>query len=40
MKIILIGASGDVGQSAYGELSKRHKVIRAGRASGDVRADC
>lgn len=39
MKIILVGASGDVGQSAYGELSKRHKVIRACRASGDVIVD-
>ncbi len=39
MKIILIGASGDVGQAAYAELSKRHDIIRAGRNTGDVKVD-
>ncbi|MFK7765474.1 MAG: short chain dehydrogenase [Roseobacter sp.] len=39
MKIVLVGASGDVGQAAFGELSKRHDVIRAGRHSADVIVD-
>ena len=39
MKIILVGASGDVGQAAYAELSKRHDVICVGRKTGHVRAD-
>lgn len=39
MKIILVGASGDVGEAAYAELSQRHDVVRVGRNSGDVRAD-
>ena len=39
MKIILVGASGDVGRAAYSELSKRHNVIRAGRNTGDVSVD-
>lgn len=39
MKIILVGASGDVGQAAYAALSKEHDVIRAGRHSGDVTVD-
>lgn len=39
MKIILIGASGDVGQAAYDELSRRHNVVCAGRSTGDVTVD-
>ncbi|WP_227268717.1 short chain dehydrogenase [Roseobacter weihaiensis] len=39
MKIILVGASGDVGEAAYAELSKRHEIIRAGRHTGDVVVD-
>ncbi len=39
MKIILVGASGDVGQAAFGELSQRHDVVRVGCKSGEVRAD-
>lgn len=39
MKIILVGASGDVGQAAFAELSTRHDVVRVGRKTGDVRAD-
>ncbi|WP_299475347.1 short chain dehydrogenase [uncultured Roseibium sp.] len=39
MKIILVGASGDVGKAAYDELSARHDVITASRSSGDVRVD-
>ncbi|MFQ6547697.1 short chain dehydrogenase [Aestuariibius sp. 2305UL40-4] len=39
MKIILVGASGDVGRAAYSELSKRHDIVRAGRSTGDVSVD-
>lgn len=39
MKIILIGASGDVGEAALAELSQRHDVVRVGRNTGDVHAD-
>ncbi|MEM6340219.1 MAG: short chain dehydrogenase [Pseudomonadota bacterium] len=39
MKIILVGASGDVGEAAFAELSQRHDVVRIGRKTGDVRAD-
>lgn len=39
MRILVVGASGTVGHAAVGELSRRHEVIRAGRASGDVTVD-
>ncbi len=39
MKIILIGAKGDIGKAAYSELSSRHEIISVGRNSGDVHAD-
>ncbi|MEL6977544.1 MAG: short chain dehydrogenase [Pseudomonadota bacterium] len=39
MRILLIGASGDVGAAAYSELKKRHDVVAAGRKSGDLRVD-
>lgn len=39
MKIILVGASGDVGRAAYDALSKRHEIIRAGRKGADVTVD-
>lgn len=39
MKIILVGASGDVGQAAFAELSQRHDVVRVGRNTAEVRAD-
>lgn len=39
MKILLVGASGDVGKAAYAELSGRHEIITAGRSSGDCRVD-
>lgn len=39
MKIIVIGADGDVGGAAYAELSGRHEIIRVGRQSGDIQAD-
>ncbi|MEL7542873.1 MAG: short chain dehydrogenase [Pseudomonadota bacterium] len=39
MKIILIGASGDIGRAAHEALAPRHEVITAGRNSGDIRVD-
>lgn len=39
MKIIVIGASGDVGRAACDELSSRHEIIKVGRSSGDIHAD-
>jgi NAD(P)-dependent dehydrogenase (short-subunit alcohol dehydrogenase family) len=39
MKIIVVGATGAVGQTAANALSGRHEVIRVGRSSGDVQMD-
>ena len=39
MKIIIVGAGGAVGKTAYDELVQRHEVIAAGRNSGDIQAD-
>lgn len=39
MRILLIGASGDIGQAAYAELDQRHDIICAGRTSGDITVD-
>jgi NAD(P)-dependent dehydrogenase (short-subunit alcohol dehydrogenase family) len=39
MKIIVIGAHGDIGGAACAELAERHEVITAGRSSGDIRVD-
>ena len=39
MKILLIGASGHIGQAVVAALDGRHEVITAGRHSGDVRLD-
>ena len=39
MKILLIGASGDVGKAAFEELSARHEIITAGRSSGQLSVD-
>ena len=39
MRILIVGASGTVGQAAAKELSRRHEVIRAGRSSGDFTVD-
>jgi NAD(P)-dependent dehydrogenase (short-subunit alcohol dehydrogenase family) len=39
MKIILIGASGTLGQAVANELGQRHEIIRVGRNSGDYRVD-
>lgn len=39
MKIILVGASGTIGQAVLSELGSRHDIVRVGRSSGDVRVD-
>lgn len=38
-KVLLIGASGTIGQAVWANLSARHEVITAGRNSGTHRAD-
>jgi NAD(P)-dependent dehydrogenase (short-subunit alcohol dehydrogenase family) len=39
MRIIVIGAAGDVGTAICAELGQRHDLIRVGRTSGDIHAD-
>lgn len=39
MKILVIGASGTVGQSIVNELSRDHQVIRVGKTQGDFQVD-
>jgi NAD(P)-dependent dehydrogenase (short-subunit alcohol dehydrogenase family) len=39
MRILLIGASGTIGKRLINEFSRRHKIITAGRTSGDVQVD-
>lgn len=39
MRILLIGASGTIGQAVARELGERHEIIAAGRSSGDIRMD-
>ena len=39
MRIIVIGAEGDIGQAVCKELGARHEIVKAGRSSGDVRVD-
>lgn len=39
MKIIVVGAQGDIGQAACAALGARHDIIRAGRSSGEVQVD-
>jgi NAD(P)-dependent dehydrogenase (short-subunit alcohol dehydrogenase family) len=39
MKILVIGAEGDVGQAACNALQDRHEVIKAGRSSGAISVD-
>ena len=39
MKIVLVGALGDVGRAAFDALSKRHDVVPVGRKACDVRVD-
>lgn len=39
MKIVVIGASGDIGQAACRELGVRHDIVTVGRSSGAYRVD-
>ena len=39
MKIIVVGATGNVGKTAASALSDRHEIIRVGKTSGDVQMD-
>lgn len=39
MKIIIVGASGTLGQAVAAELGSRHDIIRAGRGGADVQVD-
>ncbi|MEP4029852.1 short chain dehydrogenase [Roseibium polysiphoniae] len=39
MRIIVIGAKGDIGQAVCAELGARHELVLAGRSSGDLRVD-
>ena len=39
MKILVIGASGTIGQAVAGNLKDRHELITANHNSGDVQVD-
>lgn len=39
MRIIVVGAGGDIGQAACKELRQRHEIVTVGRSSGDHRVD-
>lgn len=39
MRIIVVGAEGDIGKAACTALETRHEIIKAGRSSGDVQVD-
>lgn len=39
MKILIIGAKGTIGKKVALELAKKHKLILAGRKSGDINVD-
>jgi NADP-dependent 3-hydroxy acid dehydrogenase YdfG len=39
MKIILFGATGNLGKAVYKALSVKHEVVRVGRTNGDLQAD-
>lgn len=39
MRILLIGASGDIGNVILDELAGSHEIIKVGRSSGDIIAD-
>ncbi len=39
MKIIVVGAEGDIGKTICAELGPRHDLIRVGRTSGDLQVD-
>jgi len=39
MKIIVVGAGGDIGQAACKELQQRHEIVTVGRSAGDYQVD-
>lgn len=39
MRIVVVGASGDIGRAVCAELGERHELITAGRTSGDIHVD-
>lgn len=39
MKIIVVGASGDIGRSACKELGQRHEIVTVSRTAGDFHVD-
>ncbi|MEO9822093.1 MAG: short chain dehydrogenase [Paracoccaceae bacterium] len=39
MKIVIVGANGDIGQAVCRELGDRHDLIQVGRSSGDIQMD-
>lgn len=39
MRVIVVGAAGDIGRAACKELGERHEIITVGRSSGDHRVD-
>ncbi len=39
MRILIVGAKGDIGQAVCAELGPRHELITAGRATGDIQVD-
>src|SRR5690348_9132045 len=39
MKILLIGASGTIGQAIEKALSSRHQIVRVGRTKGEFQVD-
>lgn len=39
MRIIVVGASGDIGRAACKELEQRHEIVTVGRSGGDFQVD-
>jgi NAD(P)-dependent dehydrogenase (short-subunit alcohol dehydrogenase family) len=39
MRVVLVGASGTIGQAVARELGERHEIVRVGRSSGAVAMD-
>ncbi|MEM8836686.1 MAG: short chain dehydrogenase [Pseudomonadota bacterium] len=39
MRVIVVGANGDIGRTVAEELGKRHEIVSVGRSTGDYRID-
>jgi NAD(P)-dependent dehydrogenase (short-subunit alcohol dehydrogenase family) len=39
VRVLIIGASGPIGQAVVRELGERHQIVKAGRSHGDFRVD-